>query len=470
MGLGRSLIKFQDVVRAVLLQKKLDAHKWSRQELMKHQQQRLSTLVRHAVRFSPFYRELYRNIKTENGINLNDLPVINKATMMENFDAFVTDPRLKLQELQAHISRIGRDDAFHLDEFRVHTTSGSTGLKGMFVSNREEWRTASAIYFRGGAIMGVKPRVPRCRMAWIASSSPLHVSYRASVSNDVGFINVKRIEATTRMEELVDALNEFQPECLAGYPSMVALLAIEQLEGRLHIHPRVIGTSAELLTAHMRRKMDAAWGVSPYNYYGLTESGYMLGGECSFHQGIHVFEDLFIVEVVDENNKPVPDGATGDKFLLTNLFNFTQPLIRYEISDVISLASGPCSCGSPFKRITVVDGRSDDFLRLPGRQGTDIHVHPLNFHGPLAEFPEIKEYQIIQEPDGIDVFLVLRQGITSDQVAERVKIKLRDKINSLGARCPDIRLRIVPQIEREQRKMGKHRLVYSNINKNKLPR
>jgi putative adenylate-forming enzyme len=470
MGLGRSLNKFQDVVRAILAQKKLDSHKWSRQELMKYQQQQLSTLVRHAILFSPFYRELYRHVKTENGFNLNDLPVTNKATMMDNFDAFVTDPRLKLQELQAHIGGIARDDAFHLDEYRVHTTSGSSGLKGVFVSNREEWRTASAVYFRCGAIMGVKPKVPRCKMAVVFAGSALHVSYRMSTSNDVGVINVRRLEATTRVQDLVDALNEFQPECLSGYPSVISLLALEQLEGRLDIHPRVIGTAGELLTGDMSQKIGEAWGVVPYNYYGLTEAGAFLGADCSFHQGIHVFEDFFIVEVVDDKNKPVPDGITGDKFLLTNLFNFTQPLIRYEISDMISVASEPCSCGRAFKRITVMDGRNDDFVRLPGRRGTDVRVHPLNFRSPLASFSEIREYQIVQEPDGIDVFLVLKQGISGDQVAERVKNKLREKIDSLGAVCPDIRLRPVPQLERDHRKMGKLRLVKSNINKGGLPR
>ena len=470
MGLIRSMNKFQDVFRALIVQKKLDAYKWSRQELINHQKQRLSSLVQYAVRFSPFYKELYRNVRAEDGINLKDLPVINKAMMMEHFDTFVTDPKLRLQGLQAHISQITRDDPLYLDEYRVHTTSGSTGLKGVFVSNREEWRTASANYLRSGAIIGAKPRVPRCKMALVIAGSPVHVSYRASVSNDVGVVNFKRLEAIAPVEELVDALNEFQPECLTGYPSIVSLLAIEQLEGRLHIHPRVTATTGELLTRDMSQKIDEAWGVIPYNYYGLTEAGVFLGAECSFHQGIHVFEDFFIVEVVDKNNEPVPDGTTGDKFLLTNLFNFTQPLIRYEIADVISLASEPCSCGSSFKRIAVMDGRSDDFLRLPGRRGTNICIHPMNFHGPLAAFPEIKEYQIIQEPDGIDVLLVLRQGIYGDQVIERIKTKLREQIDSLGAICPDIRPRTVPQLERDYRKMGKRTLVKCNIDKGQLSR
>ena len=470
MGLGYSLNKIQDAARAMFIQKKLDSRKWSRQELMQYQQQRLSSLVRHAVRYSPFYRELYRNVKAENSMKLDDLPVINKATMMENFDAFVTDPRLKLQGLLAHIGQIGQNDAFYLDEYRVLTTSGSSGLKGVFVSNRKEWRTASAVYYRCGAIMGMKARLPRSKMAFVAAGSPIHVSYRVSTSNDVGFLNIKRLEATTPVEDLVTALNAFQPECLCGYPSVMALLALDQWEGRMHIHPRVISTNGELLTGDMIQKIHEAWGIVPYNFYGLTESGLILGSDCSFHRGIHVFEDLFIVEVVDEKNRPVPDGATGDKFLITNLFNFTQPLIRYEISDMINMASAPCPCGSPFRQITVMEGRSDDFVYLQSVRGYDIAVHPLNFRSPLIAFPEIKEYQIIQEIDGIDVFVVLKQGVSSDQVVEAVKNKLIEKINSLNALCPDIRIKVVPRLNRDNRKMGKLRLVKSNVKKDRSPK
>jgi phenylacetate-CoA ligase len=236
-------------------------------------------------------------------------------------------------------------------------------------------------------------------------------------------------------------------------------------EGRLRIHPRAIGTTGELLTGDMIQKIHEAWGIVPYNFYGLTEAGVFLGSDCSYHRGIHVFEDLFIVEVVDEKNRPVPDGATGDKFLLTNLSNFTQPLIRYEITDIINMASDSCLCGSPFRQITVMEGRNDDFVYLQSVGGADIAVHPLNFRSPLIAFQEIKEYQIIQKIDGIDVFVVLKQDVSSDHLVESVKNKLREKINSLNALCPDIRIKVVPRLDRDNRKMGKLRLVKSNVKK-----
>ncbi len=470
MELIHALYELQDVMRAVITQKKLDARQWSRQELIRHQQQKLSLLVRHAGRHSPFYAQLYGNINIKEDITLNSLPVINKATMMENFDAFVTDPRLKLSDLRTHISQLARRDEYYLREYRVLTTSGSSGLKGVFVFNRKEWSTAIAEHLRCGAWMRVKPRLPRWKMASVIAGSPMHTSYRVSASSDVGLVKVKRFEATTPLNTLVDALNAYQPECFGGYPSMAALLAVEQLEGRLHIHPSVAATAGELLTEDMSQKIKAAWGSVPYNFYGLTEAGVFLGADCSCHQGIHVFEDLFIVEVVDDNNKPLPENAVGGKFLITNLFNFTQPLIRYEISDMISMTSDACPCGHPFKRIVIMEGRNDDIIYLPGADGTDVRVHPLNFRSPLAAVSQIKEYQIVHETDGIDVFIVLRPGSSGDQVANAIKKKLEGKIESLGARCPEIRIKPVPQLNRDGRKMGKLRLVISNVKKDRSPR
>jgi phenylacetate-coenzyme A ligase PaaK-like adenylate-forming protein len=116
-----------------MILQKLNIHdRWTRQKLVKFQNQQLSFLVRYAIRNSPFYQELYRDIRIDQQIVLKDLPIIEKKTMMENFDRFVTDPRLKLTELQAHLSQIPRDE-YYLGIYRVLTTSGSSGMKGVFV-------------------------------------------------------------------------------------------------------------------------------------------------------------------------------------------------------------------------------------------------------------------------------------------------------------------------------------------------
>lgn len=135
----------------------------------------------------------------------------------------------------------------------------------------------------------------------------------------------------------MERLNSFDPEWLHAYPSIAALLAEEQEAGRLRITPRVVSTSSELRTEQMTERIRAAWGHAPFDCYGVTEVG-LFGAECEQHRGIHAFDDLFIFEVVDDDYRAVPEGETGTRILVTNLFARTQPLVRYEVTDMIAVA------------------------------------------------------------------------------------------------------------------------------------
>jgi phenylacetate-coenzyme A ligase PaaK-like adenylate-forming protein len=417
----------------------------------------------HAISQSAFYGKLYSHIDTSKGVVLNDLPIIDKATMMENFDRFVTDPRLKLVDLQAHIRQLTRDE-YYLGEYRVFTTSGSSGLKGVFVSNRSEWSTALAGFFRCAAFMGLSPRFPnRWRVASIGGDSPIHVTYRMAVSTDIGLNKNLRLQATSSIKDLVRSLDAFQPDVLVAYSSIAALIAMEQLEGRLNIHPQVVSTTSEVRTEDMERKIREAWGVIPFNNYGMTEAGIVFGTDCSFHRGIHVFEDLFIVEVVDECNRAVPDGSPANKLLITNLFNYTQPLIRYVVSDMITISPEMCPCGRPLRLIAKMEGRSDDIVYLKDLRGQDIPIHPIHFYSIMGVFREIKEYQVVHEEDGLHIGIVLREKTSEGEIASMLKEKIRGNLESLGASCPDIHVQFVEKMERDSRLMGKLKLIKSNL-------
>src|SRR5207244_2415039 len=119
------------------------------------------------------------------------------------------------------------------------------------------------------------------------------------------------------------------------------------------------------------------WSVTPFNHYAMTEGP--VGIDCASHRGIHVFEDLCIVENVDSSNRPVPPGSRGDKILFTNLLNYTQPLIRYEVTDMLTMSGEPCPCGRPFSLISGIDGRLDDVLYLESIDGGEVPVHPNHF-------------------------------------------------------------------------------------------
>jgi putative adenylate-forming enzyme len=468
MRVGYSLKRLQDLARAGTILKKLNVHdRWTRKELAQFQHQQLSGLVTHAIHHSLFYQELYRNIRTDQQIVLGELPIIDKATMMENFDRFVTDPRLRLKELQTHIAQLTRDE-YYLGEYRVLTTSGSSGMKGVFVFNRKEWSTILASTFRCGLIMGGSPRLfKRWRASNIVADSPMHMTYRVVVSSDNHLVKTQQLKVTSSIEYLVDALNTFEPEALYTYPSIASLLANAQLEGHLNIHPKLVSTGAEVRTNETELNIREAWGVAPFNVYGVTEAG-NFGCDCPFHRGIHLFEDLFIVEVVDEKNQPVPDGSPGYKILLTNLFNFTQPLIRYEVSDMLTMSTEPCPCGRPFRLIAKVEGRSDDIIYLQSPQGHGVPVHSIHFDNAIGVLHEIKEYCVVHDADGIHISVVLREGTSYEEVANRLRANLRESLESLGIKCPEIRVRLVDRIERDPNMMGKLRRVKSNVGRERM--
>ena len=139
--------------------------------------------------------------------------------------------------------------------------------------------------------------------------------------------------------KLTRGLERIEPagDVLVAYASMARVLAEEQLAGRLRIAPRAMMCSSEVLTSETAARVERAWGSRPFNVYAATETA-GIASECPLHR-MHLYEDLVITEVVDEMNRPVPAGRVGAKLLVTVLFSRTQPLIRYEMSDCVSVSS-----------------------------------------------------------------------------------------------------------------------------------
>jgi phenylacetate-CoA ligase len=115
--------------------------------------------------------------------------------------------------------------------------------------------------------------------------------------------------------------------------------------------------------------------VEPLDFYGTTEALILAAGRPG-QAGLDILEDLVVVEVVDQRDRPVPPGVPGHKLLLTSLVSRVQPLLRYELTDSVTLARGPNPLGLPYARIAAVDGRSDDVVTLPATGGGRVAVHP----------------------------------------------------------------------------------------------
>jgi len=412
---------------------------WSRLRLQAHQAGALHRLRQHAYARSRFYQSYHRGLQDR---PLDELPILTKAQLMEHFDELVTDARVHLQDVRALAGGDGSGGRF-LDRYWVNATSGSSGEPGLFLFEEQEWLAVLASFARAHEWAGQSIRLThRMKMASVASVSPWHMSAQVGATLKSWWMPALRMAASDPLPQLVSKLNDWQPEMLVAYASMARILAEEQLAGRLQIHPHLVFTSSEVLTDETRRRAEAAWGHAPFNQYGATEVG-DLAAEHVASRRMHLFEDLIIAEVVDEQNRPVPPGEFGAKVLVTSLFSRTLPLIRYELNDSLRLAPDPSPAGLPFAVLDSIQGRTEDALSLASAGGGTIGIQPLVFHRILDVLP-VSGWQVVQSaPDELTLLLSgLRDGLAEDAIVERVTRALTAE----GARPPVVSIRRVEAI------------------------
>ena len=379
---------------------------------------------------SPFYQRFHAGLEAR---PLAELPVLTKAELMATFDDLVTDRDIRLADVEAHLSKIVGDVRFR-GRYRVVSTSGTTGLRGIFLSDPTEWAHVIASYARAQEWAGIVPSLRRpVRLAVVSTTKPWHQSARVGASVRSPISPTIRLDATDPMSQTVDQLNAFQPASLVAYASMQRLLAEEQLAGRLTITPQAVMSASEVLTADTRRQITDAWGIKPFDVYAATEPA-GIASECEQHAGLHLYEDLVITEVVDENNKPVPPGVAGAKILVSVLFSRTQPLIRYELSDNVVPTDRRCPCGRTFGLLEGVQGRREDVIHLPSRDGGVVSIHPNVFHDVLDRVGA-GEWQIVQTPREIRL-LVARPGADFDGAA--VLAEIAQALEATGANVPGL--------------------------------
>ena len=186
--------------------------------------------------------------------------------------------------------------------------------------------------------------------------------------------------------DIIKQLNDFQPAMLSGYPSNLALLADFE---ELRIHPDVVVTGGELLTDDIRRKLEGRFGCYVQTHYSCTEGG-EIACECE-EKHLHINEDWVIFEPVDSGNNPVPFGKMSDKVLITNLANYIQPFIRYELTDRVIVHDEKCKCGRT-SRWLEIEGRTDDILEFEN----GVRIAPMSLYKVLEEVKEIRRFQLIQ--------------------------------------------------------------------------
>jgi len=434
-------LSFGRLARLLWIRRQLSRRdRWTRDELLHHQINALSVLRAHAYANSPFYQRFHSGLFDK---PLQQLPVLTKKNLMENWNELVTDRTLRLDDLREFIGSLDTPRLFR-NQYVGATTSGSTGLKGVFAFNRDEWLWGVASHSRATAWAGARSGpLHRLRMAIVSSTKPWCKSLLVGASVDTPILPTLRLDSTEPLHVIVERLNAFQPDILVAYAETANALALRQLAGELRISPRMVFASSEVFTDSARKRVRKAWGSEPFNAYAATETA-LIAADCIHHR-LHLAEDLIIAEVVDRDNQPVPVGSYGEKVLVTVLFSRTVPLIRYELSDRVALAGlpAPCACGKPFAVLAGIQGRVEDTVFLEGPGGAPVAIKPDVFHDVLEPAP-VDGWQVMQENATTMTVSIVgpREGYDELDMAEKMRSRLREQ----GALDPVVLIRVVEKL------------------------
>jgi phenylacetate-CoA ligase len=420
----------------------LTAHDaWSRDRLLEQQRERIDATIRQAVEASAYYRDVLGR-SVDAGASLQELPILTKSTLMGQWDRIVTDPRLRLRDVEAHLAG-ERPGTLLLGEYRACATSGTTGERAVVVYDRAGWHQVVANVLRFVAMAGA---MPDSRLVGVGAPTPLHLTNRAAAELRAGRSDAPRLSVITPLPEVVAALNAYQPELVMTYPSFIRRLVEEQEAGSLRIHPQRLASTAEVLTPEVRAMARRAWGADILDSYGCTEGG-LLGTECPAIAGIHIAEDLLVFEAVDEHGRAVPPGEPSAGVLLTTLFNGVLPLIRYELSDVVTMADGPCPCGRPFARVASIVGRREEYVVLRAAGGGDVRIHAGRLRAPLAGVSGLRQFQIVPAFDRLRLVVSARDDSKPEDVATAAASTVRRVLRDVGADVY-VTIEVVSEIDR----------------------
>jgi putative adenylate-forming enzyme len=378
-------------------------YRWNKADLDKHQSQRVATILSYAKDNSIYYRKALG--KLANPV-LSLAPAMNKAEMMANFDDINTAKlhRDELIRFRIEQEREGRLDLYQ-GKFSVGLSSGTSGNKGLTVLSKEEIERYSCLLW---ARSGIPASVRRRSILFaLRTNNP---AFMMVVSFGIKLVYV---DYTKPVEEIVRLINREQLNILAGPPSLLTMIAdhLKYIEHRID----VIISYAEVLSDEVRRKLQEAFNAPVSQIYQGSEG--FIASTCREGR-LHLNEDIVLVELEDAGD------AIGNakRVVITDLYRVTQPIIRYSLNDILEISNDKCECGSCFRVVERIHGRSDDIFYLKRSNGETRYLFPDYVQRSIIYASDtILEYQAVQHSvDSIEIRLVLKEGANRPLIERNV--------------------------------------------------
>ncbi len=396
-----------------------DIETMPRQELEQLQLERLKSTVKHCM-FSPFYQEKFKELGiTPDDIKTLDdvrkLPFTTKEDLRENYPFGICCVPMK-------------------ECVRLHSSSGTTGNPTVVLHTQkdlDEWANAVA---RCLWMVGSRPEdVFQNSAGYGMFTAGLGFQYGAE---KVGMLTVPAAAGNTTRQ--IKFIKDFGTSVLHAIPSYASriyeVMKEEGVDPRKDTKLRVLCIGAEPHSEEQRKRIEENLGVKAYNSYGISEMmGPGVAFECQEQNGLHIWEDYFIVEIIDPVTlEPLPDGELGE-LVLTTINREGMPLLRYRTRDLTRIISGDCPCGRTHKRLARLQGRSDDMIILKG-----VNIFPIQIEKILLKFKELStDYLITLESqkngDTMTIDVELSQLFTDDykrlqQLEKDITRQLKDEI------------------------------------------
>jgi phenylacetate-CoA ligase len=358
-----------------------------RAELERHQLQHLQYTVRRVAACVPFYEQKFAElgVKPDDIRSLADLrrlPFTTSADLRANYPT--------------GLLAVPYDDAL-----RLHTSSGTTGKPKALFFSRQDVDNSAELCARSFVMTGVTRKdVFQNMMTYGMFTGALVTHYGAE---KVGCLVIPAGPGNSERQLML--MQDFRTTFIHLTPSYALYLAtfLEKhgVDPRRDLALRKAFVGAEPYTEESRRKIEQGLGLDVYNSYGLSEmNGPGVAFECEQKHGMHIWEDHFLLEIIDpQTGAPVPDGQTGE-LVMTTLCREAMPLLRYRTRDITSFIPEPCPCGRTHRRLNRITGRSDDMLIVRG-----VNIYPQQIERVLMATPGIGRNYLIQL-EGLDEMIV----------------------------------------------------------------
>jgi phenylacetate-CoA ligase len=373
-------------IRVALTIANMKKNQWkTRAEIEQMQAEKLRALVSYASQNVPHYRRSLSGADED----LKSLPFSTKEEVKNDPDSFLS--RMHDKRSMAHFP-----------------TSGSSGIPLDIYYDRKEYLYGIALQHHQSSEAGGSPFD---KTVYFASSVPdLPLPKKI-------FFRAHFLSLLDKESKNLDALKKLRPRIIHGYPSVLSMIARENMESSHPLEVKKIFTSSELLSPEARGLIRRSFSADVRDFYGVNEM-FWVAWECE-KGSMHVHSDSVIVETVDERGNPAGEGNLGN-IVLTPLWRHSMPFIRYKIGDLGILGS-KCRCGRGTHVIKSLEGREDDFLTLPG--GRKVSARSIN---TMDDLSQIRSYQIVQENERLIVFRYVPMGrALPDDTQREIERKIR---------------------------------------------